>query len=390
MEKLKPTKEILNIGIDGAVIFTPSFKLNEGFRDLFLRVTKSGERTTKTLKIPYLNDKKNCFSIKLIDDYRGKGLLINISFPKFFNKHNLYFTDIKYIKRVLKVVKKKMEKIGIQTKIKNYEFLDFEIGYNVLNSDMVKDQKRLFQVFSKATKKRHAIFGRNITDENFSAYEEDRITGRSSVRGKNRHKNYCKTNEMLETQNIELQMNVTRSELSFSKKEIVEKINTSNCLNTIKHIKAMYKEKIDRIFNNIELNRDKDKRALVKLIKDFKKKNVIGLPKFLKSKDYFDKTVLIEALEELHQLLNRQSARYIKIAKEEISDQMQKFNEIKERLENFFCIGITIPMQSPIDANTDADTENKGVGKKLVDKIKNYFNPLSKIEEELILVDFEE
>lgn len=390
MEKLRPSDKIFDIGLDSGNIFTHSFKLNKSFRDEFLRVTKSGERTTKKIKIPYLNDKKNCFSAELIDDYRGKGLIINFSFPKFFNTHNLYFMEIKYAKRILKVIKRKLEDIGVLSKIKDYAFLDYEIGYNVVNSNMAKEQKTLFKVMSKATKKKHSIFGKNINNSLYSYIEDDRVIGRSALRGADRFKNYCKTNEMLDRQQIEVQMNVTRSELLFNKKDLENKIGTNNCLKTIKHMSNLYKDRIDTIFSNIKDSELKDREVLKNRIKKFKSKNKQGLPKFLKSIEYFDKKTLIKALEDLHGLLNRQSKRYIKIVEEEIEDQQEKFNEIKERLNNFFCIGFTKPMQKPEGFEPSKSIDNKGNELNFIGKISDCFFPVSKIEDGLIKNNFEE
>ena len=68
------------------------------------------------------------------------------------------------------------------------------------------------------------------------------------------------------------------------------------------------------------------------------------------------------------------------MVEEEITDQQEKFNEIKLRLENFFCIAFSNPMQNKDGTETDLPIGNSGVQSNLVKEIISYFSPLSKIE----------
>lgn len=382
MKELKVDERIENIGLDGTKILIPIFKggKNHIYKDL------SNRKKMNKISIPYGKDTENCFSVSLKDDNQGYGLLVDICFPKFFEKHNLYFTKIESIKEALKILKKKLKECGFITKVKKYEVLDLEFGFNVVNSDIAFEQKTLFRHISSGLNPNYKVYSTSNADP-FLRDEDnvELVTGFSALKGYKRFKIYCKGSEMLEKIKQVLDKNITRVEIMISGHELMKRIGSRNLLKVLKSVSFIFKEKMEEAFMEIEKNNEKMKKYLREKIRKFRTDGEKGLVKYLLKFNFLDKKNIIDLIKEMNKELNYHGAEYIRKIEKSPKGKVDKFLEIKNKLSIFFHSINSIMEWVGTTNEMIVDVVNKGVDKILEIEIKDKI--LTKVKSEGYLLN---
>lgn len=377
MKELKVDERVENIGIDGVKIIIPVFKggKNHIYKDL------NNRKKMNKINIPYGKNKDNCFSLSMKDDSQGYGLLLDLSFPKFYEEHNLYFTEVMKVKEILKIINKKLKKIGFITKIKKYEVLDLEFGFNVVNSDVSFEQKTLFRHISSGLNSKYKVYS-TANREPFLR-DEDNVevtTGFSALKGYKRFKIYCKGSEMLEKIKMVLNKNITRVEIMISGHEFIKRIGSRNLLRILKSVPFVFKDKMEEAFKEINKNNKKCKKYMKEKIREFRASGKKGLIKYILKFNFLDKENIIDLIREMNKELNYHGAEYIRKIEKSHKGKIDKFLEIKNKLSIFFH-SINSIMECVEDGVKNVlDTVNKGV--ETILNIENKNEKLTRVKSE--------
>ncbi len=330
---IKVDSRVDTIGIDGIKILIPKFVGGTQY----IYTALNGRKRMDKISIPYDKDKNSCFSLSFKDDSQGYGLLIECSFPKFKEFHNLYFTKIEETKEILNIIRKKLKDLGFITKIKKYETLDIEFGFNVVDSDISYEQKTLFRYVASGINPKYKAFSTSNTAPYMSEeHNIEELKGFSALKGYKRFKIYCKTSEMFEKIKAKIDKNITRVEVMISAHELKSKLGTRNLMTTIKYVSYIFKEKMEEAFIKIDKTNEKFKKYLEKSIREFRATGKRGLIKYILKLNYLNEEDTIEVIKKMNKELNYHGAEYIQRIKANKKGKIDKFVEIKSKLSLFF------------------------------------------------------
>lgn len=338
MEKLEiDTKKIKEIGEDGKVFFVDFSKI-QGDSSFLYRNQDERLRMDKK-NILYFKGSKNTFSIESVDDNKNYGLKINVCMPLIYDVHNLYYVPIeKIINATREIMEKIKDATGIKIKLKDLKILNLEIGLNIIDSDISGKNKILFEYIAGGFSKKYKV----ISSRESEIFESDtKVETMTNIKGYKKFIIYCKTSEMIKKRKIMTDKNITRIELKFDANELIKEFGNNDFLNIYKNIYELFEKKIEKMYKNIEISREKSVKFGINFINEFKNQKTgskkIGLIKELQKIDFFSTDDIIKSINFVGDArLKGNKKRYIKKLDVDPKGNDIKFEEIILKFNIFF------------------------------------------------------